>query len=150
MTDHIATVTQHVRATPDVVFAAWTSPDGIRAWYSPVPEWVVGSASVDARVGGGYRVTFGPAPDGDAYVEAGTYTAVEPAARLAFDWTLDGPSTGTDAGDAVITFEGDGDGTIVTVVDRCSTYDQRKSHEEGWSAVLGNLAARLAPQDTAG
>ena len=144
MTDRTVTLTRRIAASVDAVYAAWTTESGLRTWYAPVEGWVVGEARVDARVGGGYRVTFGPAPAGDAYVEEGTYTIVEPGARLVWNGTV----TGDDASDVShieVTFTPDGDGTLLTVVEKGLSADAADMHEQGWSEALDRLEVVLAP-----
>ena len=54
---------------PERVWAAFTRAELLERWVCPDPAWRVASCDVDARAGGGYRLRFGPRPDGDAYRE---------------------------------------------------------------------------------
>ncbi len=100
--------------------------------------WIVGNAIVDARVGGGYRVTFGPEPDGDLYSEEGIYTTVEPGIRLAWDARLTGDGA-SEASRIEITFTPDGDGTILGIVESGLSEESVADHEEGWTGSLDRL-----------
>jgi len=146
MTDRTVTLTRRIAASVDAVYAAWTTESGLRTWYAPVDGWVVGDATVDARVGGSYRVTFGPAPAGDAYIEQGTYTVVEPGARLVWNGTVTGDADGeNDESHIEVTFTPDGDGTLLTVVEKGLSPDAADMHEQGWSEALDRLDVVLAP-----
>jgi uncharacterized protein YndB with AHSA1/START domain len=70
-----------IDATPERVFAAWTNADAMAMWYQDGPGWVVRVVELDVRVGGTYRVEFGPA-DEAPFVESGEYLEIVPAARL--------------------------------------------------------------------
>ena len=52
-----------IGATPEVVFDAFTSPDGQLAFYGQDDRgWIVRSES-DVRVGGSWTILFGPSPE---------------------------------------------------------------------------------------
>lgn len=143
MTDRSVTLTRRIAAAPARVWAAWTTADGLRSWYAPVEGWIVGNAEVDPCVGGGYRVTFGPEPDGDAYVEEGTYTIVDPITRLGWDGRVSGEGM-DDSSRIDITLTPDGDGTVVDVVESGLSEESAADHEEGWTWALERLEGALA------
>lgn len=140
MTDRSVTITRRFNATPDAVWAAWTTESSLRTWYAPLEGWIVGNASVDARVGGGYRVTFGPKPDGDLYIEEGTYTIVEPVTRLGWDSRLTGDGA-SEASRIDLTFTPDGDGTVLDIVESGLSGESVADHEMGWTGALDLLEA---------
>lgn len=78
-------VTRSFDAPARLVFEAWTRPDLFRQWWVPKSlGMVLRSCEMDVRVGGGYRLEFGPdAANSMAFF--GTYIEVTPHARLA--WT---------------------------------------------------------------
>lgn len=143
MTDRSVTLTRRYAASPDVVWSAWTTESALRTWYSPMPEWIVGNATVDARVGGGYRVTFGPEPEGDLYIEEGTYTIVEPVTRLGWDSRLTGDGA-SEASRIDLTFTPDGDGTILDIVEAGLSEESVADHEMGWTGALDRLEEFVA------
>ena len=78
-------VTRTIDGPPPSVFEAWTDADLLRQWWVPKSLGVtLLSCEVDARVGGGYRLTF---DDGAAEPMAffGRYLEVTPPSRLV--WT---------------------------------------------------------------
>ncbi|MEV7694782.1 SRPBCC domain-containing protein [Microbacterium sp. NPDC089189] len=145
MTDDVltTTLTRTYAKPPSEVFRAWVEPEQLRRWYAPVDGWVVGAADVTPGVGGSYTVAFGPAPDGDAYREHGTYTVFDPPHRLAWTGTLEGDDELTLLTE--VTFTAEGAGTRVTVVESelpdAATVEE---HTEGWTTALENLAQLLA------
>lgn len=68
-------------ATPEKIFAAWTDPELMRRWMSPVGH---AEAEVDLRVGGRFRVTM--VGQGITIEHTGEYVEVAPPLRLAFTW----------------------------------------------------------------
>lgn len=96
--DEDLVVTRTIDGPRDIVFEAWTDAELFRQWWVPKSFGLqLLSCDIDARVGGGYRLTF---DTGTAEPMAffGRYLEVTPPARLV--WTNE---------------EGDG-GTVVTTV----------------------------------
>jgi uncharacterized protein YndB with AHSA1/START domain len=143
MTDRSVTITRRFNASPDAVWAAWTTEASLRTWYAPLEGWIVGDAKVDARVGGGYRVTFGPEPEGDLYIEEGTYTIVNPVTRLGWDSRLTGDGA-SEASRIDLTFTPDGDGTILDIVEAGLSEESVADHEMGWTGALDRLEEFVA------
>src|SRR5215470_8301009 len=55
-------VTRTFNAPARIVFEAWTKPELLKRWWAPKSFGVeLLSCEVDARVGGRYRLLFGPA-----------------------------------------------------------------------------------------
>jgi uncharacterized protein YndB with AHSA1/START domain len=75
-------VTRTFNGPARIVFEAWTKPELFRQWWVPKSMGMsLRSCSMDARVGGKYRLEF--EPDGMAFF--GTYLEVTPHSRLV--WT---------------------------------------------------------------
>jgi uncharacterized protein YndB with AHSA1/START domain len=69
-----------VAATPDEVWAAWTTREGIESFFAP-------EAEVDPRPGGAFHVHFDPtAPEGCRGADDMRFLAVQPKKMLSFDW----------------------------------------------------------------
>jgi uncharacterized protein YndB with AHSA1/START domain len=107
-------VTRTIDGPRDVVFEAWTDAELFRQWWVPKSIGVkLLSCEIDARVGGGYRLTF---DNGTAEPMAffGRYLEVTPPARLV--WTNEEEDEATVV--TTVTFEDDGVGTRLVVHDR--------------------------------
>jgi uncharacterized protein YndB with AHSA1/START domain len=77
-------VTRTVNGPARIVFQAFTRADLFQRWWVPRSMGMtLLSCEMDARVGGKYRLVFEHSPEPFAFF--GTYTEVEPNARLA--WT---------------------------------------------------------------
>lgn len=83
MTDN-HTMTRHFKASPERVFAAWTSTADLEIWLANKVE-------VDARVGGSYSLTS-ETSDGD-HICCGEYLVFEPGRKLVKTWRYTGPQT---------------------------------------------------------
>ncbi|MDQ4006234.1 MAG: SRPBCC domain-containing protein, partial [Actinomycetota bacterium] len=68
-------------ATPDEVFRAWTDPEQLRQWMSPIGA---AEAEVDPRVGGRLRIVM--VGGGRRIEHTGEYLEVDPPRRLSFTW----------------------------------------------------------------
>ena len=107
-------VTRTIDGPRDVVFEAWTDAELFRQWWVPKSVGVkLLSCEVDARVGGGYRLTF---DSGTAEPMAffGRYLEVTPPSRLV--WTNEEGDEGTVV--TTVTFEEDHGRTRLVVHDR--------------------------------
>lgn len=65
------------------VFAAWTSAERVKRWFSP-ETYTVSDATVDVRVGGAFDVCM-RAPDGEEHWTRGVFVEVTPDTRLVID-----------------------------------------------------------------
>jgi uncharacterized protein YndB with AHSA1/START domain len=111
--DQELVVTRTIDGPPDAVWAAWTDAELFRQWWVPKSFGVVLlSCEVDARVGGGYRLTFGNGTDGPMAF-FGHYLEVVPPSRLV--WTNE---EGDDTVVTTATFEDDQGRTRLVIHDR--------------------------------
>lgn len=144
--EHSITLTQHLNAPVERAFEAWRQPEQLAAW-----AWgALGhrtQADVDFQVGGTYRAST-TRPDGAVWSFHGTYTAIEPNARIEHTVAWDAPM-GYDPTPEVLEarFTPDGEGTIVTMK-HTGLPDERSAagHREGWENVLETLARYLSPE----
>ena len=81
-----------IDAPPEAVFRVWTTREAMESWYRDGDDFVARVAELDVRVGGGYRVEFGPRGQ-DPFVEYGVYLEIDPPRRLVMSETLEGVDT---------------------------------------------------------
>lgn len=146
------TLTRHIRAVPERVFAAWTRPDLLVRWFSPKPVETV-AAEVDLRVGGTSRIVM-RLPDGTEAPHEGVYLEVEPGRRLVMTSCLGRgwrPVAPPEPGGChlpltiELVFQPEAGGTRYTAVVRHATAADRAAHEAmGFHAGWGQCADQLA------
>jgi uncharacterized protein YndB with AHSA1/START domain len=142
-------VTRTFNGPAHLVFAAWTTPDLLKRWWTPKSmDITFVSCEVDARTGGTYRFVFSMPSLEQPMAFFGRYIEVIPNARLV--WTNE---EGGEAGPVTtVTFEERGAETIVVVHDLYPTKEALDA-EDGGSAngfretfeQLDALLASLAP-----
>jgi uncharacterized protein YndB with AHSA1/START domain len=126
-----------VNVTPDAAFKHWVDAEARRRWYAPDESWIVVEAETDLRVGGAWRVLFGPSPD-ELYLEHGVFEEVDPPNRVVYTTRYEYPD-GRPAFQThvTVTFEPRGVRTLLTVLDTgYPTEDRRAAHESGWPGFL--------------
>ncbi|MBR11217.1 MAG: activator of HSP90 ATPase [Rickettsiales bacterium] len=132
MSDQI-TISSTVKATKSKAWEFYTSPEHITQWNFADPSWHCPSASNDMRVGGKYVARM-EAKDGSfGFDFEAVYEAIVP--DESFTYVLE------DGRKATVTFEAQGDETLVTVVfdpEKENPIDMQKG---GWQAILNNYAA---------
>ena len=127
-------VTRTIDGPRDAVFEAWTDAELFRQWWVPASMGLkLLSCEVDARVGGGYRLTFDIGTD-EPMAFFGRYLEVTPPARLV--WTNEEGDEGTVV--TTVTFEEDGAGTRLVIRDRYPSKEAldaaMASGATGWNA----------------
>jgi uncharacterized protein YndB with AHSA1/START domain len=126
------TVRRTLSVAPERVWRAFTTSE-LAAWFWP-PSWVT---VADLDLGEGYHLWS----DTSGMGINGEYLAVEPHERLQQSWRWDDDGYETVV---TITFEAEGDGTVLTVVHEGFADDQsRDDHIQGWNDCLDRLPAAL-------
>lgn len=127
------TVSAQVNKPLAEVWRRWTTPSDIEQWNAASDDWHCPKASNDLRVGGCFSYTMA-ARDGSASFDfQGTYTAVEDQARIAY--TMDDGRTCT------VTFQPEGQGTLVTEVFDAEHMNPVDMQRVGWQAILDRFKA---------
>jgi uncharacterized protein YndB with AHSA1/START domain len=127
-----------IRASPERLFEAWTTPELLRSWWGPRGVRCVG-AEVDLRVGGRYRLA-NALDDGRVLFIHGEFEVIERPRRLVYSWALEpGPATPERV---TVRFEPRADdGTEVIVVhEHIADERTRDGHDAGWIGCLERLA----------
>ena len=123
-----------IQASPQVLFEAWLDPQQLAQWLRPFDTSRT-DASVDARVGGAYRIDMHT--PGGVVEHRGEYVAIEPHTRLVFTW--DSPHT-DGASLVTVSFVPQGAATEVNVVHEKLPEPKRQAHRDGWTSGLEKLA----------
>jgi uncharacterized protein YndB with AHSA1/START domain len=80
-----------LRSTPDRVFRAFIDPDAMSKWLPP--HGFTGKVhSMDARVGGGYKMSFKNFTTGDSHSFGGKFLELVPGERLRYTDQFDDPN----------------------------------------------------------
>jgi uncharacterized protein YndB with AHSA1/START domain len=121
----------------DEVFAAWTDPESMSLWLSPI-----GHAEVEAdpRVDGRFRVVM---VGGDVSIEHnGKYLVFDPPRLLSFTWRS--PYTGPEPSVVTVTLTPEGETTRMVLVHERLPAEQVTPHADGWGSILDRLSELLA------
>jgi uncharacterized protein YndB with AHSA1/START domain len=103
MSDPTRTVRLHrvLRAPPERVYRAFLDPDAMAKWLPP--HGFTGKVhEMDARVGGGYRMSFTNFGTGQSHAFGGSYVELTPNERIRYTDRFDDPSL---PGDMQVTIE---------------------------------------------
>ena len=138
-----------IDAPPSRVFDAWTEPTAMEQWYRDGEGFVASVIEQDLRVGGRFRVHFGPVGQAP-FVEHGTYLEVDPPHRLVWTETLEG----VDApwADTTVTLElhDDAGKTRLTLThEGFPTSAHRDLAGGGWPGFLDRVDALVKARTTA-
>jgi uncharacterized protein YndB with AHSA1/START domain len=136
------TVTRTIPASREAVFNAWLSPKILAQFMAtPMPGNKPSRVTNDPVKGGRFSIVM--INEDKEIPHAGTYLEIDPHSRLVFTWespySLD---------DSVVTIDltepepGKTDLKLRHVKFRSE--QARDGHEQGWTAIIGNLANMLA------
>lgn len=131
-----------VRATPQRVYEAWTTPEQFTQWFAPDPSGRCTNVIVEPWVGG--RFHFEMANDNGAHVGHGEFTEVVENQKLSYTWTWENnPEFGGNSQVTIEFFEaenhvepGEPATEIVLTHDRLPSAAERSEHTGGWWNTL--------------
>lgn len=130
------TLVRRIKAPPGKVYAAWTRPEMMVAWWGP-HNTRVASAEADARIGGRFRVVM-MEDNGERHEVSGTYSEVEPERKLAFSWAW--VTMPERESRVAVMFRAVAEGTELTVLhEQFADEPARIGHEQGWNEALERL-----------
>lgn len=142
-----------VSVPPELVWAAWTEPEHLVKWFTPVP-WTTVECEIDLRPGGIFRTVM-RSPEGQDFPNLGCYLEIVTHRRLVWTDVLEPgfrPSR-HDPGPhcpfritAALTLLPHGRGTKYTALVMHKDEASRAHHEamgfhEGWGTALDQLVA---------
>lgn len=133
-------IKKQMAASCEEVFDAWTDPMSLMEFMRPGTIQRV-DAQVDARVGGKFRIDMIGTASTTSHT--GEYLAIDRPRLLKFTWI----SKNTDNRPSVVTIEltPRGDTKCDLVLTHAGLPEnQVKNHTEGWTAIAGMLADRVA------
>ena len=137
------TLTRRFRARPEKVWAAWTEPEKLIAWFC-TSKAKPGSfrAELDVRVGGRYRISF-DMESGEHSEVGGVYREVVPNEKLVFSWAWH--STPERESLVTVSIKPDGAGALMVFTHE-QFFDEaaRDNHERGWTELFTQLEQVLA------
>jgi len=124
-------------ASAEDVFDAWTSPEVMRRWFHPAPDWHTPEAEVDLQVGGKVRVVM-RRHDGTEVEAQGEYTLIHRPHRLVMTWTFDDDPSNEQLIELSFS-EFEGSTTVLMVNSGISTDERRDAQDEGWHGCFDEL-----------
>jgi uncharacterized protein YndB with AHSA1/START domain len=142
-----------VDVSPELVWLAWTKPERLKKWFTPLP-WTTVECEIDLRPGGVFRTVM-RSPEGQDFPNLGCYLEIVPNRKLVWTDALEGdfrPSRREPGPHcpfvftATILLEPHGKGTKYTAIVLHKDVGSRKQHEEmgfhqGWGTALDQLVA---------
>jgi uncharacterized protein YndB with AHSA1/START domain len=140
-TGYVVRIERMFPAPAEDVFDAWTSPEVMRRWLHPGPDWATPEAEVDLRVGGEVRVVM-RRPDGSEVEAKGEYTAIDRPHRLVMTWTFGDEPSNEQLLELSFT-ESEGSTTVLLVNTGISTGERRDAQDWGWRGCLDQLEQAL-------
>ena len=138
------TLVRRIKARPQLVFDAVTTPEGIVHWWGPDAGPVL-VAETDPRVGGVFRVRFMRMLDSTEYESSGEFLEIVRPERVVMSWRWkDGvPDPGESR--VEITLKAVPEGTELTFTHSLlHDEESRLSHQDGWAGALDKLVAHFA------
>lgn len=134
------TLVRRFKASPAQVYAAWTRPEMMAAWWGP-HNTRVEHAEADPRVGGRFRVQMRE-DGGELHDVSGVYREVVPGEKLVFTWAW--ISTPERESLVTVILRPLDEGTELTLLhERFADQAARDGHASGWSEALVRLQAAL-------
>jgi uncharacterized protein YndB with AHSA1/START domain len=134
---------RRIRARPQAIFDAVTTPEGIAQWWGPDAGPVL-VAETDPRVGGRFRVRFRKL-DRTEHESSGEFLEIAPPERLVMSWRWKGRAADPGESRVEFTLKAVPEGTELTFVHSQLQDDETcRSYEEGWTGALDKLEANFA------
>ena len=125
------TVSTLINAPVDKVWKAWSTPEDIMQWNNASDDWHSPSSENDLRTGGTFKTRM-EAKDGSMGFDfGGTYDDVQTNKLIAY--------TMGDGRKVKVTFESQGNQTLVTETFEAESQNPVEMQRGGWQAILDNF-----------
>jgi uncharacterized protein YndB with AHSA1/START domain len=135
--DREVVVTRTFDSPARAVFEAWTRPELFKLWWAPKSMGaVLSGCEIDARTGGGYRITFGGGSDAATFF--GKYLEVTAPSRLV--WTNE---ESDDAPVTTVTFEDQGGRSLLVLSELYGSAEPVPDAVAGVQAMSSEQFAQL-------
>ncbi|GAB2620660.1 hypothetical protein Aab01nite_35140 [Paractinoplanes abujensis] len=138
-------VTRQLPATPEEVFDAYTDAEKQKVWFSILDEEPgIVEIEVDLRVGGRQTAVWGPDKD-TLFRETQTFLEIDRPHRLVTESVGSGPDGQEMSTRIEVTFEPQGDGTLMTVVQSGFPVPEVRDFFAGevWQGAFARIEAYL-------
>ncbi|WP_091880618.1 SRPBCC family protein [Phyllobacterium sp. OV277] len=132
-------------ATPERVFAAWSSVEALLRWNAMDEGWYMAYDQFDFRVGGGEICRFGRT-GGETYINTSTYQDIVPNRRIISSGTMKRETTSISSGVVTVELTPDDKGCHLVLTEQAAFLDDEDKPEyrqAGWSSMLDNLGKIL-------
>ena len=140
MATEILSIRRIIKAPPQKVFAAWTTPSLLMKWWGPAGV-VCPQAEIDLRPNGAYRIC-NRHPDGSTTMDPWRVRARGAAERVDLFWNLGMP--GADGSRVRVRFVPHPEGTELLLAHERLESAARAMHLEGWTGCLEKLEGLFA------
>ena len=133
-------------ASPQIVFSAWTDPNGLRFWWEPGGT-TVESTQIDLRVGGLYQIKSTAPQRNLTIVISGAYQDVNTPHSLVYTWTWQEADDTLLVKDSLVTVNFsalDKQTQIVLVHTGFPSLLARNRHVDGWQQTLESFDSYLS------
>lgn len=133
-------IRRRIPATPEELFDAWTSPEGMSLWMCP-GDIVSSEITLDLRVGGALLIRMqGPH---NTYEHRGRFRTISPPAKLEFTWE----AAATNYRPTLVTVEfleiSRSITELILTHQRFPSTERRDQYEEGWGQIIARLETYL-------
>jgi uncharacterized protein YndB with AHSA1/START domain len=137
-------IKRFINATPARVYAAWTDPAQLKAWFGP-ENVRTRSITADVRVGGKYRWDL-TSPEGEEMSAFGEYRELLPGRKIVFTWQWEEDEAWANRTSVVTVelFEHSGGTELRLKHEQLPSGESRDRHNEGWNSLLDRLERFLS------
>jgi uncharacterized protein YndB with AHSA1/START domain len=138
-------ITRTFNAPRELVYRLFTEPAHIMHWMGP-RDFVAGSFTQDARVGGKWRGMMRPSEGGRELWQGGTFLEVDPPKHVSYTFAWD-DENGKPGEETVVTldFESQGNKTKLIFLQTGFTSEgERDGHHGGWSETFDKFEEYLS------